>query len=484
MSTESSNVAVKPQTMETPRVIPFYRYDRKQKRFIAVLVQLPEVNKVDVLLGLQWGDEGKGKVVDALIKILMKYNIVARFQGGPNAGHTIKFGGRTFVFHNLPSGVTIPGVTNVIGDNVVINPYELMCEIEKLLEAGYNLKDALKIAMLANLITPMHRVLDMAMEKARGKGKIGTTGQGIGTCYADQTARKGLLVGYIGKTNYSYRKFRQKYNELKQEHLRVLASYGFKLDEFKLDGMTFNQYEKKWFKAIKYLRQFEFIDCSNFINKALDEGKKVLAEGAQGSMLDVKHGSVPFVTSSNVLASGVCMGLGIAPNQVGRVFGLVKAYATRVGKGPFHTELHDRISELLRKNGHEFGATTGRPRRCGWLDLVAVKKMIQLSGVTDLVLTKSDVMDYFKSVKVAIAYKYKGKFITDLPFEANTKKMTPVYKKFPGWGKGINENGTISENLELYIRFIEKYLGVPITLVSYGPDREQIIIREPFAVAA
>ena len=403
--------------------------------------------------------------------------MVARFQGGPNAGHSIQFDGKQYVFHNVPSGVTTRGVINVIGDNVVIDPYGLMCEIKKLHQAGYNQLRTLKIAKLANLIMPTHRALDAAKEKSLGKKKVGTTGKGIGPCYTDHTARRGLLVGYMGESEVS---FKRRYNRLKREHLRELASLDFNLDELILDGMTFKQYEKAWFEGIEYLRRFERIDCSDYIQKALRKNKRILAEGAQGSMLDIKYGSYPFVTSSNVLASGVCAGLGIAPNQIGRMFGIVKAYCTRVGEGPFHTELHNEIGEKLRQYGHEFGATTGRPRRCGWLDLVALKHTVQLNGVTDIVLTKADVMRFLNGVKVAVGYKYNGKVVDYLPFEANTRKMTPVYKRFPGWKKDISsirKYDRLPKQLKKLISFIEQETHCRVSIVSVGPEREATIIR-------
>lgn len=425
------------------------------------------MNKLDILLGLQWGDEGKGKVVDALTP---NYDIVARFQGGPNAGHTIKFGGRKFVLHNIPSGVLTPGCINIIGNGVIIEPHILKGEIEGLREAGFNLKDTLMISNRAHLILPTHRVLDAANEKLLGKMKIGSTLKGIGPCYTDKTARKGLRIGDIASDQ-----FRERYENLKKAHLQQIASLGFDMNGFQLDGVDFAEYEKLWFEGIEYLKQYQFIDSEYYINEALDAGKKVLAEGAQGSMLDVEFGSYPFVTSSNVIAAGVCTGLGIAPNRIGKVFGIFKAYCTRVGTGPFPTELFDETGETLRQNGHEFGATTGRPRRCGWLDLPALKYAIMLSGVTDLMMMKSDVMDEFETLKVATAYRYNGQETKHLPFAACTETMEPVYTEIEGWKQKIE--GAIPEKLESYIRFIEDYVGVPITFVSYGPDRTESMFR-------
>ena len=425
------------------------------------------MNTLDILLGLQWGDEGKGKVVDALTP---SYDIVCRFQGGPNAGHTIAFGGKQFVLHNIPSGVLTPGCINVIGNGVIIDPHILRGEIEGLREAGYPLERVLKIANRAHLILPTHRALDAANEKALGNMKIGSTLKGIGPTYTDKTARKGLRVGDITAPD-----FKQKYEALKKSHLRQMASFDFDMDSLRLDGMTFADYENAWFDGIDYLRQYEFIDSEYFINEALDAGKKVLAEGAQGSMLDVDFGSYPFVTSSSVIAAGVCSGLGVAPSRVGKVYGIFKAYCTRVGTGPFPTELFDATGETLRQNGHEFGATTGRPRRCGWLDLPALKYAVMLSGVTDLMMMKSDVMDDFETLKVATAYRYNGQETKHLPFAACTETMEPVYAELPGWHQKIE--GKIPQKLEDYIQFIENYVGVPIKWVSYGPDRTQNIIR-------
>ncbi len=425
------------------------------------------MSKLDILLGLQWGDEGKGKVVDALTP---NYDIVARFQGGPNAGHTIKFGGRKFVLHNIPSGVLTPGCINIIGNGVIIEPHILKGEIEGLREAGFNLKDTLMISNRAHLILPTHRALDAANEKSLGKMKIGSTLKGIGPCYTDKTARKGLRIGDITSDQ-----FRERYDNLKKAHLQQIASLGFDMNGFQLDGVDFAEYEKLWFEGIEYLTQYQFIDSEYYINEALDAGKKVLAEGAQGSMLDVEFGSYPFVTSSNVIAAGVCTGLGIAPSRIGKVFGIFKAYCTRVGTGPFPTELFDETGETLRKNGHEFGATTGRARRCGWLDLPALKYAVMLSGVTDLMMMKSDVMDEFETLKVATAYRYNGQETKHLPFAACTETMEPVYTEIEGWKQKIN--GDIPQKLEDYIRFIEDYVGVPITFVSYGPDRTESMFR-------
>lgn len=431
-------------------------------------------NKIDILLGLQWGDEGKGKVVDALTP---NYDIVTRFQGGPNAGHTIEFGGKKFVLHNIPSGVLTPGCINVIGNGVIIEPHILKGEIEGLTKAGFDLSRTLLVANRAHLILPTHRAMDAANEKALGKMKVGTTLKGIGPTYTDKTARRGLRIGDIHSTD-----FREKYEQLKQIHLRQIASMDFDMKGFQLDGVDFAEYEKLWFEGIEYLKQFQFIDCEYYINEALDKGKKVLAEGAQGSMLDIDFGSYPFVTSSNVIAAGVCSGLGVAPSRIGKVYGIFKAYCTRVGTGPFPTELFDETGEKLRQNGHEFGATTGRPRRCGWLDLPALRYAVMLSGVTDLMMMKSDVMDDFETIKVATAYRYQGQETRNLPFAACTETMEPVYREFEGWKEKIEDRrqkteDCIPERLKEYIHFIEEYVGAPITFVSYGPDRTQNIYR-------
>ena len=425
------------------------------------------MNKLDILLGLQWGDEGKGKVVDALTP---NYDIVCRFQGGPNAGHTIEFGGKKFVLHNIPSGVLTPGCVNLIGNGVIIEPHILKGEIEGLREAGFDLRQTLLIANRAHLILPTHRAMDAANEKALGKMKVGTTLKGIGPTYTDKTARKGLRIGDINSPD-----FREKYENLKKAHLQQIAGLGFEMQGFQLDGLDIAEYEKLWFEGIEYLKQYQFVDGEYYINEALDAGKKVLAEGAQGSMLDLDFGSYPFVTSSNVIAAGVCSGLGVAPSRISKVYGIFKAYCTRVGTGPFPTELFDATGESLRQNGHEFGATTGRPRRCGWLDLPALKYAVMLSGVTDLMMMKSDVMDDFATLKVATAYRYNGKETQNLPFAACTETMEPVYTELPGWQQKIE--GKIPQKLEEYIQFIENYVGVPVKFVSYGPDRTQNILR-------
>ncbi|MBQ4547672.1 MAG: adenylosuccinate synthase [Bacteroidales bacterium] len=423
--------------------------------------------KIDLLLGLQWGDEGKGKVVDALTP---HYDIVARFQGGPNAGHTIEFDGKKFVLHTIPSGIFNEKCINVIGNGVIIDAKIFKDEIDNLATSGVDIKDRLLISNKAHLIIPTHRALDAANEKALKNNKIGSTLKGIGPTYTDKTARRGLRIGDIAADD-----FKARYERLKNIHLAQIKNLDFDMNELLLDKMPFDQYEEEWFKAIEFLKQFQFIESEYFINKSLDEGKRVLAEGAQGTLLDVDFGSYPFVTSSSVIAAGACSGLGVAPSKIGKVFGIFKAYCTRVGTGPFPTELFDETGEKLRKNGHEFGSTTGRPRRTGWLDLPALKYSVMLNGVTNLMMMKSDVMDDFEEIKVATAYNYKDEQIDYLPFDACTQTMTPVLESFKGWNQKIEKE--IPQQLNEYIEFIEKYVGVPITLVSYGPDRTECIER-------
>ena len=423
--------------------------------------------KIDLLLGLQWGDEGKGKVVDALTP---HYDIVARFQGGPNAGHTIEFDGKKFILHTIPSGIFNDNCINVIGNGVIIDAKIFKDEIDTLAASNVDIKDSLLISNKAHLITPTHRALDAANENALQKNKIGSTLKGIGPTYTDKTARRGLRIGDICSDD-----FRNRYENLKRIHLEQIRNLNFDMDTLLLDKMPFEEYEKTWFEAIEFLKQFQFIESEYFINKALDEGKRILAEGAQGSLLDVDFGSYPFVTSSSTIAAGACSGLGVAPSRIGKVFGIFKAYCTRVGTGPFPTELFDEVGEKLRKNGHEFGSTTGRPRRTGWLDLPALKYAVMLNGVTNLMMMKSDVMDDFQEIKVATAYNYKNNEIDYLPFDACTQTMTPVLKTMRGWNQKIEKK--IPRDLENYIEYIEKYVGVPITLVSYGPDRNEVIER-------
>lgn len=423
--------------------------------------------KVDLLLGLQWGDEGKGKVVDALTR---GYDIVARFQGGPNAGHTIEFDGKKFVLHTIPSGVFNERCVNVIGNGVIIDPKIMRDEAESLNAAGVNLTESLRISKKAHLIMPTHRALDAANELALGKKKIGSTLKGIGPTYTDKTARKGLRVGDSLSSN-----FRQQYETIKASHLAQIKNLHYDLNELRLDGMTFDEYEKTWFEALEYMKRFQFIESEYFLNKALDEGKNILAEGAQGTLLDVDFGSYPFVTSSSVIAAGACSGLGIAPSRIGKVYGIFKAYCTRVGTGPFPTELFDATGDKLRERGHEFGATTGRPRRTGWLDLPALKYAVMLNGVTNLMMMKSDILNDFDEIKVATAYRHNGETIDYMPFDICDETTEPVYTNIKGWKSDIKKS--IPQALEDYIQFIEKYVGVPVSLVSYGPDRTEVIER-------
>ncbi len=427
---------------------------------------------VDVLLGLQWGDEGKGKVVDVLTPA---YDVVARFQGGPNAGHTILFENKKFVLHTIPSGIFNPNCINLIGNGVIIDPYILEKEISTLGKSGVEVTKTLFVSRKAHLILPTHRLIDAASESSKGANKIGSTLKGIGPTYTDKTARIGLRVGDLSDHN-----FNEKYNTLKNKHLQTVSQLGFDYSNHLIDGYSFDAYEKLWFNALSTLLKLQFVDSEYFINDLLSEGKKVLAEGAQGSLLDIDFGSYPFVTSSNTTIAGVCSGLGIAPNKIGKVYGIFKAYCTRVGSGPFPTELDDSDGETMRKIGNEFGSTTGRPRRCGWLDLPALKYAIMLNGVTDLIMMKADVLDGFKTIKAATAYEYHGNQLGYLPFDAVAGMLKPIYSESSGWTCNITklaENDGLPENLERYIQFIENEVKTPVTIVSTGPDRKQIVYR-------
>ena len=423
--------------------------------------------KIDLLLGLQWGEEGKGKVVDALTP---NYDLVCRFQGGPNAGHTIEFDGKKFVLHTVPSGAFNEKCVNIIGNGVIIDAKILKDEIDGLMAAGVDLRSRLLISNKAHLILPTHRVLDAANEKALGKMKIGSTLKGIGPTYTDKTARRGLRAGDIFMPD-----FIERYQKLKSQHLTTIKNLDFDINTVQLDGLSYEQYEKVWFEAVEFLKGFSFIESEYYINQCLQEGKSVLAEGAQGSMLDVDFGSYPFVTSSSVIAAGACSGLGVAPNKIGKVYGIFKAYCTRVGTGPFPTELFDETGEKLRAMGHEFGATTGRPRRTGWLDIPALKYACMLSGVTDLMMMKSDVLNDIDEIKVCVGYDYNGKVIDYLPYNACTETLKPVLQTFKGWKQEIK--GSIPLELNTYIDFIEKSVGLPVRFVSYGPDRNANILR-------
>ncbi len=418
---------------------------------------------VDVLLGLQWGDEGKGKIVDVLTR---NYDIIARFQGGPNAGHTLEFEGSKHVLHTIPSGVFHTKSTNVIGNGVVIDPVIFKKEIDNLIKHSVAVNEVLMISRKAHLILPTHRLLDAASEAAKGKNKIGSTLKGIGPTYMDKTGRNGLRVGDIEHDD-----FKDRYQHLVDKHKQMLANYaGFEYDLEELEG--------PWFEAIEFIKTMRLIDSEHFINQSLKNGKSILAEGAQGSLLDIDFGSYPFVTSSTTTCAGSCTGLGLAPNTIRNVYGIFKAYCTRVGSGPFPTELHDEMGDLLRKNGREFGATTGRPRRCGWLDLPALKYAIDINGVTHLIMMKSDVLSGIETLKVCTGYKYKGTEIDYLPYRTDPGLVEPVYKNIPGWSEDITELENFDDapqNLKDYVSYLEKELEVPITIVSVGPDRKQTI---------
>ena len=418
--------------------------------------------KVDVLLGLQWGDEGKGKVVDVLTP---RYDAVARFQGGPNAGHTLEFEGKKYVLRSIPSGIFQHGQINIIGNGVVLDPVLFKEEAEALEQSGVELKKILKISKKAHLILPTHRLLDAANEKRKGASKIGTTGKGIGPTYTDKVSRNGLRVGDISND------FKVKYEAAKAKHLDTLRMLGADVD--------LSETEPKWLAAIDYLKGYELIDSEHYVNKLLSDGKSILCEGAQGTMLDVDFGSYPFVTSSNTICAGACSGLGVAPNKIGEVFGIFKAYCTRVGSGPFPTELFDETGKKIRDIGHEYGAVTGRERRCGWIDLVALRYAIMLNGVTQLIMMKSDVLDSFATVKACVAYKVDSALTRDLQYSID-EGVAPVYEELPGWNvdmASIKSEEEFPQAFSDYIKFIEKELGVPVTILSVGPDREQTIVR-------
>jgi len=419
--------------------------------------------KTDVLLGLQWGDEGKGKIVDVLTP---DYNVIARFQGGPNAGHTLVFNGQTYTLHLIPSGVFRKDSLNLIGNGVVLDPVIFKQEAEALKESGIDLTKNLLISNKTHLILPTHRILDAASEKAKGKTKIGSTLKGIGPTYMDKTGRNGLRAGDIDTAD-----FQQKYDKLKSKHEAMIAASNYEYEN--------SEYEKLWFEGIEYLKTFKRVDSSYFINSKLESGQKVLAEGAQGTLLDIDFGSYPFVTSSNTVAAGACTGLGIAPNRIGEVYGIFKAYCTRVGSGPFPTELFDETGTKMRDIGHEYGATTGRERRCGWLDIPALKYAVQINGVTQLIMTKADVLNTFDTIKVAEAYEVNGEVTSQLPFEM-TDKIKPIYKELKGWGtslEGIDKFSDFPKELNEFISYVEKATDVPITIVSAGPDREETIMK-------
>ena len=418
--------------------------------------------KVDALLGIVFGDEGKGKVVDYFTP---QYDVVARFAGGPNAGHTIIFDGKKFVLRSIPSGIFDEGKLNIIGNGCVIAPDLFMLEAKEVESAGYQLTDRLHISRRAHLILPTHRVLDRAYEAAKGKAKVGTTGKGIGPTYSDKAARIGLRVGDI------LNDFDAKYAALKARHEQILKDLHF-------TDYDITEEEKVWMEGVEYMKKFHLVDTEHEINRYLKEGKKVLAEGAQGSLLDIDHGTYPFVSSSSTTSGGVCTGLGVAPNTIGRIFGIFKAYSTRVGSGPFPVELFDETGEEIRRIGKEFGAVTGRDRRCGWVDLVALKYAIMINGVTDLVMMKSDVLDGFDTIKVCVAYEKDGETVTEMPYD--TEGWNPVYEELPGWKTPLSDLRKESEfpaAFKAYIDYLEKALETPIAIVSVSPDRDATIVR-------
>lgn len=418
---------------------------------------------VDVILGLQWGDEGKGKIVDFFAP---RYDVIARFQGGPNAGHTLYVNGEKVVLHQIPSGIFHKGIINLIGNGVVLDPVTLKRECEKVASMGVDVKTNLFIAERTNVIVPTHRALDKAAELAKGDEKIGSTLKGIGPAYMDKTGRNALRVGDLLRPD-----FESSYQKLRSKHLQLLGNYNFDED--------ITQWEAEFFEAVAFLKQLNIVNGEYFINEQLKSGKKVLAEGAQGSMLDVDFGTFPFVTSSNTISAGVCTGLGISPKQIGEIIGVTKAYCTRVGSGPFPTELFDATGEELRKIGHEFGATTGRPRRCGWIDLVALDFACMINGVTQIVMTKSDVLDSFGELQVCTAYEVNGKETRQVPYQMNQLELKPVYKVFPGWDRPVADCRTMEElpdQMKNYLSFINDHLGVPVKFVSNGPGRDQIIV--------
>lgn len=420
--------------------------------------------KVDVLLGLQWGDEGKGKVVDVLTP---NYDVVARFQGGPNAGHTLEFEGQKYVLRSIPSGIFQGGKVNIIGNGVVLAPDLFMAEAKELEKSGHDLTTRLHISKKAHLIMPTHRVLDRALESAKGKSKVGTTGKGIGPTYTDKVSRNGLRVGDI------FENFEQKYAAHKARHIAMLEALNF-------TDYDITEDEKRWMEGIEYMRRFKIVDSEHEVNNLLREGKNILCEGAQGTMLDVDFGSYPFVTSSNTICAGACSGLGIGPNKIGEVYGIMKAYCTRVGSGPFPTELFDETGAEIRQLGHEYGAVTGRERRCGWIDLVALRYAIMVNGVTQLIMMKSDVLDSFDNIKACVAYRKNGEEIDYFPYNIE-EGIEPVYKEIPGWKTDMTKftsEDQFPQEFNDYIEFLEAELETPIKIISIGPDREQTIVRK------
>ena len=424
--------------------------------------------KVDVLLGLQWGDEGKGKIVDVLTP---EYDVIARFQGGPNAGHTLEFDGIKHVLHTIPSGVFRPDTLNVVGNGVVIDPIIFKKEIDALVALGVDVASSLAISRKAHLILPTHRLLDAASEAAKGKAKIGSTLKGIGPTYMDKTGRNGLRVGDLESPH-----FEERYHALRDKHVGMLAQF---------DGFEYTLDDAEWLSAVAFLRSLKLIDSEHELNDALKAGKRILAEGAQGTMLDIDFGTYPFVTSSNTISAGACTGLGIAPNRVGEVIGIFKAYCTRVGSGPFPTELHDEVGEKMRAEGHEFGATTGRPRRCGWLDLPQLRYAVDVNGATQLCMMKADVLGCFDEIHVCTHYMHRDEKIDHLPFGIEPDEVEPVYTTLPGWPgdlTGIRALDEVPQTLLDYVAFIEEAVGVPVTVLSVGPDREQTLTLKTIEV--
>ena len=421
---------------------------------------------VDLLLGLQWGDEGKGKIVDVLTK---NYDIIARFQGGPNAGHTLVFNGMKHVLHTIPSGIFHDNVKNLVGNGVVIDPVIFKKELDKLSEQDVDFRKTLLISRKAHLILPTHRLLDAASETSKGKAKIGSTLKGIGPTYMDKTGRNGIRVGDLELSDW-----KDNYRNLANKHQDMIDFYNVELE------YDLKELDNEFFEAVETLKSLEFIDSEEYLHQAQRDKKSILAEGAQGSLLDIDFGTYPFVTSSNTTAAGACTGLGVAPNSINDVFGIFKAYTTRVGSGPFPTELFDENGETMSRVGHEFGATTGRPRRCGWLDLVALRYACQVNGVTQLIMMKADVLSGFKTLKVCTAYNYKGQEITHLPYTIESENVTPIYTDFNGWDEDLTSMDsvdTLPQTLIEYIEFLENELQIPIKIVSVGPDRKQTIFR-------
>ncbi|MEO7081086.1 MAG: adenylosuccinate synthase [Flavobacteriales bacterium] len=421
--------------------------------------------QVDVLLGAQWGDEGKGKVVDV---VAPEYDVIARFQGGPNAGHTLIFDGKKHVLHTIPSGVFRPGVWNLVGNGVVIDPVIFLREVKQLDEAGVDVRPRLLISRRAHLILPTHRALDAASEADKGKKKIGSTLKGIGPTYMDKTGRNGLRMGDIERPD-----FKQRYDALVAKHERLFSIYDHKVE--------WRSKEAEWLEAVETMRQFTLVDSEHWLDQQLRDGKSVLAEGAQGTLLDIDFGTYPFVTSSNTISAGACTGLGIGPSRIGKVIGIFKAYGTRVGSGPFPTELHDEVGDAIRKAGNEFGSTTGRPRRCGWLDLPALRYAVMINGVTELAMMKADVLSGMGTIRVCTGYRIEGKEIDKLPYEL-PEDVEPIYADLPGWGE-LDPQKPLPAEAEAYIEYIENATGIPIRIVSVGPDRIATMLRDVATVA-